>query len=388
LKGNLAGTDAPIPPSPAGGSRASRLRHGAPAAFVRYANVWEDADVLCAALAPVGRGGRLLSIASAGDNVLAMLTLDPAEIVAVDISQAQLACLELRLVAFRHLADPELLAFLGVLPSPNRLATYRDLRCALSPPAREFWEAKERDIAVGVIHGGRFERYLRGFRRFLMPLIHPDRTVAALGQPRSPGEQEQFYDRTWDTWRWRCLFRLFFSRAVMGRLGRDPSSFEQVSGPVGARLLARTRRALTALPVRSNPYLAYILTGSYPPEARPRYLRPEHMKTIRARLERVRLVHGDVRERTEGRYDGFNLSDLFETMSPAEHDQAYSALVDHAHPRARLVYWNMLVHRPCPASQTSRVRALPGLAETLHARASAWFYQALHVDEVVAEGVR
>ncbi len=48
------------------------------ARVIRYGSVWEDADVLCEALAPVAPGGRLLSIASAGDNVLALLTLDPA----------------------------------------------------------------------------------------------------------------------------------------------------------------------------------------------------------------------------------------------------------------------------------------------------------------------
>ena len=65
--------------------------------FVRYASVWEDADILCEALAPRAGGGRLLSIASGGDNALALLTLDPAEVVAVDLSTAQLACLELRI---------------------------------------------------------------------------------------------------------------------------------------------------------------------------------------------------------------------------------------------------------------------------------------------------
>ncbi|MCH7890232.1 MAG: DUF3419 family protein, partial [Gemmatimonadetes bacterium] len=42
---------------------------------IRYGSVWEDADVLCEALAPVAKGGRLLSVASAGDNALALLTL-------------------------------------------------------------------------------------------------------------------------------------------------------------------------------------------------------------------------------------------------------------------------------------------------------------------------
>ena len=223
--------------------------------FIRYASVWEDADILCEALAPVAAGGRLLSIASAGDNALALLTLSPAEVAAVDVSAAQLACLDLRIAAFRRLDDPSLLAFLGVDASPARLETYRRLRSDLSASGRAFWDAHPEAVARGVIHVGKFERYLRAFRRFLLPLIHSERTVEQLRKPRSPAEQAHFYDRHWDTWRWRCLFRLFFSRAVMGRLGRDPAFFAHVEGAVGARLLARTRHALAVLPVPSNPYL-------------------------------------------------------------------------------------------------------------------------------------
>ena len=40
---------------------------------IRYAQVWEDADVLLAALAP-RPGATLVLIASAGDNALALLT--------------------------------------------------------------------------------------------------------------------------------------------------------------------------------------------------------------------------------------------------------------------------------------------------------------------------
>ena len=44
----------------------------------------------------------MLSIASAGDNCLALLA-EGAEVVAADLSAAQLACLELRCAAFRRL---------------------------------------------------------------------------------------------------------------------------------------------------------------------------------------------------------------------------------------------------------------------------------------------
>jgi S-adenosylmethionine-diacylglycerol 3-amino-3-carboxypropyl transferase len=106
---------------------------------------------------------------------------------------------------------------------------------------------------------------------------------------------------------------------------------------------------------------------------------------IRDRLDRIRLVQGNVPSAGEGRFDGFNLSDIFEYMSPAEHERCYAALIDRAHPGARLVYWNMLAPRGCPASETGRVSPLTDLAASLHACDRAWFYQAIHVDEVKRE---
>ena len=390
--------------------------------FVRYASVWEDADVLCEALAPVARGGRLLSIASAGDNALALLTLDPAEVVAVDLNLAQLACLELRIAAFRALDDRELLEFLGMPPetletpapaiqaasvaSPTRMrsddatsapkvltasdpvsgkwrnATYARLRPALPTRAAQFWDAHPGAITGGIAHAGKFERYFHGFRRFVLPLVHGSDTVAALRASDSPAAQERFYRERWDTWRWRALFRVFFSRFVMGRLGRDPQFFTHVDGPVATRILERTRHALTRIPVASNPYLAYIVTGNFRRGALPRYVRAEHRDTIRARLDRVRIVEGPA-ETVDGPFDGYNLSDIFEYMSPADHTRVYTALVDRARPGARLVYWNMLAPRARPASLADRVRPMESLACELHERDQAWFYQRLHVDEVI-----
>src|SRR6185436_19732 len=83
--------------------------------IIRYANSWEDADVLCAALRPAP-GKRMLAIASAGDNAFALLAAG-AEVVAADLSAAQLALVELKRAAIRQLDDDALLHFLGAPPS-------------------------------------------------------------------------------------------------------------------------------------------------------------------------------------------------------------------------------------------------------------------------------
>jgi S-adenosylmethionine-diacylglycerol 3-amino-3-carboxypropyl transferase len=325
----------------------------------------------------------VLSVASAGDNVLALLTLDPEEVVAVDLSGPQLAALALRIAAFGALSHDALLRFLGVRDAEpgQRRSTYATLRASLPHEARAFWDDHADAIDNGIIHAGRFERYLRLFRRRVLPFIQPHRRIEALLDQDHLEEQERFYREEWDHWRWRLVFRLFFGRFVMGRLGRDPAFFDHVEGSVGDRILARTRHALTAIPVRTNPYLTYIMTGNYGEDALPRYLQPEHYDVVRGRLGRVRSTQTPA-ETVPGPFDAFNLSDIFEYMSDEDHERVYAALVGHARPGARLAYWNMLAPRGPARAVADRIEPLEELAAALHDRDRAWFYQRLHVDRV------
>src|SRR5262249_13958095 len=86
---------------------------------IRYAQCWEDADILLEGLA-VGPGDVCLSIASAGDNTLSLLSGGPERVIALDLSPAQLACLELRVAGYRELSHPELLELIGSKPSQRR----------------------------------------------------------------------------------------------------------------------------------------------------------------------------------------------------------------------------------------------------------------------------
>lgn len=352
--------------------------------LIRYAQCWEDADLLLEAM-DVQPGDRCLSIASAGDNTLALLTRSPGQVIALDLSQAQLACLELRVAAYRELSHPELLELLGLECSNRRPSLYRRCRSQLSAPTRRFWDGHGREIDSGIGQAGKFERYLRLFREHVLPLIHSHRRVARLLKGGTAAERQAFYDREWNTWRWRWFFRLFFSRLVMGRLGRDPAFFEYVRGSVAERLLERTQHALTVLDPRQNPYLQWILMGEHTP-ALPCALRPENFDLVRRNLPclewRCQSVE-DFLHTQEGRtFDGFNLSDIFEYMPEEHYHRLLERLVAAGRPGARLVYWNMLAHRQRPSAMAGRLRSLAELSSQLHRRDKAFFYSALVVEEV------
>ena len=166
--------------------------------IVRYAQCWEDADVLLEAL-DLRPGARCLSIASAGDNALAMLTRTPARVVAIDLSQAQIACLEVRVAAFRMLSHGELLELLGFCDSDRRQQLFE--RCAplLSEMTQRFWAARPQDVAGGIAHAGKFERYLAWVRDRALPFVHSRPLVDRLFEATPVEQRTEFYDLEWDT---------------------------------------------------------------------------------------------------------------------------------------------------------------------------------------------
>ncbi|MBX3373211.1 MAG: DUF3419 family protein [Phycisphaeraceae bacterium] len=350
---------------------------------VRYAQCWEDADVLLEALA-VRPGDTCLSIASAGDNTLSLLVHDPARVIAVDLSAAQLACLRLRIAAFQALEHHELLELIGSVDSARRPALYARCRTLLDDEARTFWDARPDDVGRGIGAAGKFEGYFRLFRRRVLPLVHGRATVESLLAPRDPAARVQFYEQTWNTWRWRLLFRIFFSRPVMGRLGRDPAFFRYVEGSVADRILARARHALVVLDPSRNPYLAWILRERHG-TALPHALRPENFDAIRARVQRIEVrrcpVEACLDDPSIGWIHRFNLSDIFEYMSAGAAESILRRVVAVSPAGARLAYWNMLVPRSRPESLAADLEPLESIAEALHARDMAFFYSRFVVEE-------
>jgi S-adenosylmethionine-diacylglycerol 3-amino-3-carboxypropyl transferase len=209
--------------------------------------------------------------------------------------------------------------------------------------------------------------------------------VLDLLTPRDASGRRRFYDERWDTIRWRLLFSVFFSRTVMGRLGRDPEFFRYVETDVASSILRRTRHALRDLDPSANPYVHWILTGTHG-DALPLALRPEHFDAIRDRVDRIEphlLSVDELLSRTADRsIDRFNLSDLFEYVPVDHYQQMLEAIVRASRPGARLVYWNMLAPRRRPVALASGLHELNDLAERLHHEDKAFFYSALRIEEV------
>jgi S-adenosylmethionine-diacylglycerol 3-amino-3-carboxypropyl transferase len=367
-------------------SPASEAAQHADFSGIRYAQCWEDADVLLDALA-VRPGDRCLSVASGGENSLSLLACEPGAVVAVDISPAQIALVELKRAAIRTLDHATAIAFIGLAPCADRLRVYRGVRAAMPRPGIEYWDSHLSDVAAGVCTRGRFERYLALFRRVVLPLVHSRAATASLLEPRPADARRRYFDEVWNNRRWRMLTRVFFSRTVMSHLGRDPSFFRFVEGDVVASISKRVERTLTEGEPAANPCLHWIAHGRYG-ETLPHAWRPANFDTIRRHLDRLELRRQSAEEALasapDGSFDRFNLSDVFEYVSAAAAERMFDDVARCGRTGGRVAYWNMMVPRAPPARLAGRLRALDEDSRRLHRRATTFFYGAFRVDELIA----
>jgi S-adenosylmethionine-diacylglycerol 3-amino-3-carboxypropyl transferase len=346
---------------------------------IRYAQCWEEPEILRRALA-VNPEDDVVSIASGGDNSLALLLDSPRSLVAVDSNPAQVFLVELKKQAIEHFSHDEFTHFLGARDSAARLNLYCRLRPSLSRAARFYWDRNVPAISKGLIHSGKFEKYFRLFRSILLPLIHNRGQIHEFLSLRSLQEQSDFYSRVWNNKRWRALFRVFFGKLLLGKLGRDPSCFRYVTlGKLSEVLLLRARHGLTDVPIRSNYFIEYIFTQAYRRlESAPPYLRPANFEKLKENVGRLRLVNASLDDYLGtlplNSVSKFNLSDIFEYMSDREVEATLQKTISVARPDSRMAFWTLFVRRPIPPGLGGQIQDFSSEYEELFVRARTPFY--------------
>lgn len=347
--------------------------------YIRYANCWEDADVLIEGL-QVQEGDRVLSIGSAGDNSFSLLTGDPELVVAVDINPIQLRLIALKKAAIQALDHDAFLQFLGFRSSKNRLALFDQVKSYLSADLQRFWSARSEEIELGIIHQGKFERYFQLFHTKVLPLIHTQRRIETLFEEKTEKAQASFYQKQWNNLRWRSLFKVFFSKFVMGRLGRDPQFLKEVEVPVSTFILQQSERHLSSINCQSNYFLHYIMTGSFG-EHLPHYARKENFEIIKKRLDRLHIFNGLAEDafRAYQDFNKFNLSNIFEYMTPELFQKITDNLVENGADNARYAYWNLMVPRRM-SEVNNRLKCACEISNQLSPRDKGFFYSNMHLE--------
>lgn len=349
--------------------------------ILRYANCWEDAQVLIKGLDPKP-GSVILSIGSAGDNSFSMLVRDPGLVVAIDVNSIQLNLIELKKIAIECLSYDELLEFLGFRESEDRLRYFNTFKKELNSNALKYWEDNTGQISKGIVNHGKFEHYFQIFSSKILPLIHSQKRVEELLREKGVEEQIMFYNKTWNNLRWRWLFKIFFSRYVMGKYGRDPEFLKEVKGKVSAFIFSKAEAHLKSTHAQSNPMLRYNLTGSFG-NMLPHYLQPENYSLIKPRLNRIKIKQGFAEDAIKeyGKFSHMNLSNIFEYMNPDLFRKTAEPLIHALETDGRLAYWNLMVPRQISRYFPQKLQPLQELSETLSSVDQGFFYSRFIIEQ-------
>lgn len=350
---------------------------------IRYANCWEDPELL---LESFDIGKKYISIASGGDNSLSLLVKNPEIVYAVDLSIPQIACCELKKYAVKFLDYDTFLKLLGFKTCDNRLEIYKQVEENLSLQSRYYFEHNPEIIKDGIIHQGKFEHYFQIFATKIMPLVHNQKNLTELFLPKSIQAQKLFYDKTWNNCRFKALFKVFFNKFVMGRLGRDKEFFKYVdTAMISKNIKERTDRALRDVPTWNNPFVNYILLNNFD-YALPHYAKEQNFNIIKQNIDALEIKTGTINEvvnASEMKFDGFNLSDIFEYMDKGLFKEISSQLLSFSNVGAKFCYWNMMVDRRISEILPKNFEYKKELSQELYLRDRAFFYKDFIVDEVI-----
>jgi S-adenosylmethionine-diacylglycerol 3-amino-3-carboxypropyl transferase len=271
-----------------------------------YTQIWEDPEADLAAL-ELPMGSTIVTISSGGCNALSYLTARPAQVYAVDLNEAHLSLLKLKLAGLRAFSSyAEFWQFFGEACSPANSELYRQrLWLMLDAEARAYWDKRNilgrprhAYFTNGFYRHGMLGRFI-GIAHVLAKLARIDLEALLKGKIDDP-ERIQALDR---------LHRLFHSPlarlitatpALLFSLGIPPQQrvLLGAGAPLNEVLLERLLRLINGHPNENNYFAWQALHRSYPgPGDRclPPYLQASQFERMRNGAGLIIPVHANLR---------------------------------------------------------------------------------------------
>ncbi len=307
--------------------------------YIHYSNCHEDSSFILEQIK--NHPKRILSIASALDNCLAMLLLNPDEIVAIDSNDTQIYLCKLKQCGIKYLDYENFLVLIGVSEGDSK-GCYEKLKGYLDKETRDYFDSHIYLISdVKLVHSGRFEYYFSVFKNKVLPLIHSKKTVNSFMNATDITRQKELYCKRFNNLRFKLLFKIFFSEAVMKRVGRDKEYFRYNKGSLSTFLKRKFEILVENNLNLNNPYLQYIVFNNF--SALPVYLRRENFELIKRNIDKLTVKKADFRETVNGgKYDFMYLSDIFEYMDISVMDKMSEGIYNSLTEGGEVMFFNMM----------------------------------------------
>ncbi len=270
-----------------------------------YTQTWEDPVADLAALRlPIG--STIVTVASGGCNALSYLVAQPAQVYAVDLNQAHLALLKLKLAGLRALSDySDFWQFFGAANSPANSELYRQrLRPRLDAQARNYWDRRNiigrpryAYFTNGFYRHGMLGRFI-GLAHFAAKLAGIDPALLLSGPPDAPARLEAL-DRLNRAFRSPLLRLITGTPALLFSLGVPRRQRALLGGALNEVLHKRLLRLIDGHPNETNYFAWQALHRGYAgPGDRclPPYLQRRHYERMRNGAGLIIPHHASLRQ--------------------------------------------------------------------------------------------
>jgi S-adenosylmethionine-diacylglycerol 3-amino-3-carboxypropyl transferase len=272
-----------------------------------YTQIWEDPEADLAALQlPVG--STIVTISSGGCNALSYLTAQPAQVFAVDLNEAHLSLLKLKLAGLRAFSKyADFWQFFGEAASPANSELYRDhLWLWLDADARAYWDKRNvvgrprhAYFTDGFYRHGMLGRFI-GLAHLLAKLARIDLGALLIGKVDSP-ERLQALERLHRVFHSPLARLITGTPALLFSLGIPPQQRELLGGgaPLNEVLYERLLRLINGHPNDNNYFAWQALGRRYPgpgDTCLPPYLQARRFARMRDGAGLIIPVHANLRQ--------------------------------------------------------------------------------------------
>lgn len=324
-----------------------------------YPQIWEDPEVDIQAL-QLNRNSRIFTISSGGCNVLNYLTEQPEVIEVVDLNEAHIALIKLKLIAIQHLPSYEaFFDFFGRADLPKNIDRYEAyIKPNLDSETLKYWESRERPWKQKRIEYFTNGFYKHGLLGHFIGLIHwtskrLGHDISQVMQARTMQEQQVLFDQhvapVFDT----KLLKFLCNRSmVMYSLGIPPAQFEEMNrdskeAKIGMHSLLkeRARQLACDFPLEQNYFAWQAFNRGYDIKHRkavPRYLKSDQFEALQNHVNQVNITHTSMTERLKDLPDNSLNAYLFldaqDWMDQTQLTELWQEVNRTAMPNARVVF--------------------------------------------------
>ena len=265
-----------------------------------YNACWEDPRIDRVAL-NLGPTDTLLTITSAGCNVLDFALLKPKHIYAIDMNPRQNALLELKMAGIRELDFGTFFEIFGKGRCADFGSLYkRRLRKLLSPAAAGHWDRHLDFFSVKFPSSGFYFRGASGaLARWMNHYIDLNRMrepLQAIFNASTVAEQEYIYRNVLHSAFWSGLLRWVLQWDLpFAFIGVPRAQRRQVEtdyrGGMAKFIEDRLETVFARLPLKDNYFWWLYFNGEYTPDRCPEYLKQENFLALKSGLVDRISVH-------------------------------------------------------------------------------------------------